>query len=621
MTLKLIVGFVVIIAAVVEAVTPFSALLVAALGLIFAAERFFSDDDMHPYFLVGGFLLLAVSIGLRSRKLLAATGVRRVAETRALMFGGVATSSLVLYGLTTARVTGLLGLEGHTLDAWHVVWSGLWPIAMISGVLPMLLIDRALASHPVVMPASAIVRATEAGLSAAFGIALLFPVNYVASIHGYTWDVSYFKVTAPGESTIALVSGLDEPIEATLFFPPGSDVLQELRGYFDQIESASGGKLAVTITDQAVDPKLAEDLKIRENGWVVFKRGDHSEKFKIGTDMDKAKRELKKLDETVQKNLLKIARGERNAYMLVGHGEASSKEKDEPLRKLNTFKQLLESQNYKVKNLGVMDGSANAVPDDAAIVIIAAPEKAILPEETAAIEAFLQKGGRVLVMVEPAGNHAPELLSWLGLEAGSASVDNKTFHVAQTRGPADYALIATNRFGTHEVTSTLSKFSTQAYVLMPTTDALSEIAGATNGKRTVLLRSPDGSWIDGNGNYEQDPDEKSDTFNLGYAVNGDVANPVDGGNKEWRAVVLGDVSVFSDPVLEAIQGNQQLILDATRWLVGDEDISGKIENEEDVKIEHTKQEDAAWFYGTIFGVPLLVLGFGALFTTIRRRAR
>lgn len=621
MTLKLIVGFIVIIAGVVEAVTPFSALLVAALGLIFAAERFFADDDMHNYFLIGGFILLAVSIGLRSRKLLAATGNRRIAETRALMFGGVATSSLLLYALTTAKVTTALGLTDHALDGWRVVWSGLWPIAMVCGVVPMLLIDRALAAHPIMMPPSAVKRAMEAGLSAALGVALLFPVNYIASIHGYTWDVSYFKVTAPGSSTIALVSGLDEPIEATLFYPPGSDVLQELRGYFEQIESASGGKLAVTVTDQAVDPKLAEDLKIRENGWVVFKRGDQTEKFKIGTDMDKAKRELKKLDETVQKNLLKIARGERNAYLLVGHGEASSKEKDQPLRKLNSFKQLLEGQNYKVKTLGVMDGSANAVPDDAAIVIIAAPEKSILPEEAAAIEAFLARGGRVLVMVEPDGNHVPELLSWMGLEAGSASVANKQYHVAQTRGPADYTLIATNRFGTHEVTSTLSKFSTQAYVLMPTTTTLSEIAGATNGKRTVLLRSPDGSWVDTNGNYEQDPDEKTDTFNLGYAVDGDVANPVEGGNKEWRAVVLGDVSVFSDPVLDAIQGNQQLILDATRWLVGDEDISGNVENEEDVKIEHTKQQDAAWFYGTIFGVPLLVLGIGALFTTVRRRAR
>jgi hypothetical protein len=38
-----------------------------------------------------------------------------------------------------------------------------------------------------------------------------------------------------------------------------------------------------------------------------------------------------------------------------------------------------------------------------------------------------------------------------------------------------------------------------------------------------------------------------------------------------------------------------------------------------VRIEHTKQKDVLWFYGTIFGAPALVLGLG-LYTT-RRKAR
>jgi hypothetical protein len=36
-----------------------------------------------------------------------------------------------------------------------------------------------------------------------------------------------------------------------------------------------------------------------------------------------------------------------------------------------------------------------------------------------------------------------------------------------------------------------------------------------------------------------------------------------------------------------------------------------------VRIEHTKQQDLAWFYSTIFGIPAMVLGVG-LFA--RRRA-
>ena len=59
------------------------------------------------------------------------------------------------------------------------------------------------------------------------------------------------------------------------------------------------------------------------------------------------------------------------------------------------------------------------------------------------------------------------------------------------------------------------------------------------------------------------------------------------------------------------------LVDAMRWLVGEESFSGQVNNEEDVRIEHTKQQDLAWFYSTIFGVPALVLGVGLFF---RRRA-
>jgi gliding motility-associatede transport system auxiliary component len=60
-----------------------------------------------------------------------------------------------------------------------------------------------------------------------------------------------------------------------------------------------------------------------------------------------------------------------------------------------------------------------------------------------------------------------------------------------------------------------------------------------------------------------------------------------------------------------------LFVDAMRWLVGEESYSGQTNSEEDLHIEHTKQQDLAWFYSTIFGVPAVVLGVGLL---IRRRA-
>jgi hypothetical protein len=56
-------------------------------------------------------------------------------------------------------------------------------------------------------------------------------------------------------------------------------------------------------------------------------------------------------------------------------------------------------------------------------------------------------------------------------------------------------------------------------------------------------------------------------------------------------------------------------------LVGTESLTGTTENEEDVKIEHTKGGQATWFYLTVLCVPLLVLGAGAVRIRLRRTGR
>jgi hypothetical protein len=177
----------------------------------------------------------------------------------------------------------------------------------------------------------------------------------------------------------------------------------------------------------------------------------------------------------------------------------------------------------------------------------------------------------------------------------------------------DKANLISQRFGSHPVTATLSKYATKAAVVMPTVVAVSETgAGTVPGpaKYTPLIRSYEDTWEDLNDNLVQDKDEPSKVYVMAMAVQGpDTA--------KYRAVVLGDVSAASDFVLERAQGNQVLVLDAVRWLVGDEDIAGEIASEEDVQIEHTHEQDVVWFYAIIFGIPLSVLALGAV--VVRRR--
>jgi hypothetical protein len=149
------------------------------------------------------------------------------------------------------------------------------------------------------------------------------------------------------------------------------------------------------------------------------------------------------------------------------------------------------------------------------------------------------------------------------------------------------------------------------------------------------VRAPSGTFADKNRNFLQDKDtEKASSFNLAAAV----SKPIVGGvkppaapdpndkkppekkpeTKEMRAFVTSDVDAFSDLVMSNVRGNQVLLLDAVRWLVGEESFTGAETSEEDVHVEQTKQQDLSWFYATIFGAPCLVLAAGVV---VSRRSR
>jgi hypothetical protein len=606
----------------VAGLTGTSLTFAAGLCLVYAGERLFGEETLRWVFSIGGVVVALVAIGVRTSRWARSEGSRRDAQQKALIFSLVALSSVGLYALSLQAAR--FGLLDESAVRFAVVLQTLTPIVAVCGVLPMFMLDQTLSAHPVVLPKGAANRTIGAGLSAALGIAMVFPLNYLANAHSVDKDVAYFRTTRPGESTLSLVRTLSQPVKVSLFFPPGSSVAEELKPYFQEIADASGGKLTWEQVDQAVDPKRSEELKVRENGTVVFQQGEASEKLKLGTDFDKAKKDLKKLDQNVQKNLLKVSRGARVAYLTVGHGEASTKEKDDDFHKLSAFKNYLESQNYKVKNLGANEGLTNAVPDDASVVIIAAPEKPLMAEEEASINAYLQRGGRLLAMTDPERDPLDGVLGKLGLQAGHVPLANAKFYLSTRQGKADRVLLVSNRFGSHDAVKSLATKNTEMFVGFSTVAKITEVPGGM-GKATVLIRAPEGTWEDADGDREQGAAEKSESYNLGYAVSGDAPNaPKDATAKDakagqFRAIVVGDVSLLSDPIVMGSAGNQQFALDALRWLIGDDDISGDVKNEEDVKIEHTKEQDVLWFYATLGGVPLMVLIAGFIVNAGRNR--
>ena len=186
-----------------------------------------------------------------------------------------------------------------------------------------------------------------------------------------------------------------------------------------------------------------------------------------------------------------------------------------------------------------------------------------------------------------------------------------------TGGPADNYIIATNKYGSHPAVKTLSRNSQVAHMVFPNAVAV-EKAADTQNKVTTLVRTLPNTWADDDGNYVASEKETKKVYDVADAVTKDVGEG--DAKKEARSIVVGNVGFLSDDPLQALQANAVFAMDGLKWLNHDEDIAGEVESEEDVKVQHTRDEDWMWFLTAIVAVPAVVLGAGVLFIRLRRRS-
>lgn len=635
---------------------PSMLLYLGGMLVMFVAQRLFVDHSLQTPLTIVAAVALAASAALGVRALRAAKddGLR-FAHRVTLIFLLVGVASLVMYAATTDSVVRSMTLAEDAEKRWLGVWRSLWPLLWLLGTIPMLVVGYACESSPVMMPRRRVRDLTIHGLVAAIGIALIFPVNYIASQEKERWDLAYFKTPTPGTATVAVAQSLESEVNVRIFMPPSSEVAGELVNYFALLE---GPNLTVEVIDQAAEPRLAKALAVRDNGVIAFTVGEVdldptpapppaegeeappekpkpiTRTHRINPEFDKAKRELKKIDGEVQKILIELGHGERVAYFTTGHGELDWKSKGVLDRQSKGFRDTLKLNGFSVKPLGIRQGLAEAVPDDADLVIIAGAQYPFQPLEVQAVRAYLESGGSLLVALEPVSTRPPQIQALgdplldmveevMGLKLEPGVLADERNHLPLFNNAQDRLLIATDGFSSHASNRTLA--SEKAALFTPISGHLTETEQHDSGI-AITVRSLATTWadLDGDAEYDAEEGESKTTRNLAAAVTGGV------GATGWRAVVTADASMFSDWSLGnekvpagtmrgvGYRGNQLFARDVSNWLVGAEALSGTTENEEDVKIEHTKDNQVWWFYLTVLGVPLGVFLLGALRVRLRR---
>ncbi|CAM4324944.1 ABC transporter [Corallococcus sp. ZKHCc1 1396] len=594
---------------------------VSGLVAVFLAERVLGVGSGRVALAALGTAVAVGATGWRGVRMLAAPPARRPAERWVLALYGVGLAALVLYFLQGDVGTALFGAPlSRSAPRLAGVLAVLFPALLVCSLLPLALVEAALmamARAPV--PETGRVRsALFSGLGMAFVGVFAFAATYVATKADATWDLSYFRTARPGEATRKLVLGLNEPLQVTLFFPPANEVGEAVRQYFRDLEPQSP-LLGVEALDQAVEPARGKALGVSNNGSVVLSRGDRKEVLTLGMDLERARGQLQRLDAEVQRRMLSVAKPRRIVYLTGGHGERADTRPvpGEAARpSVSQFKELLRSQNVDVRTLTVAEGLGTEVPRDAAMVVVLGPTGELRPEEVTALHEYWAQGGRLWIGLEPDGAGLESLLKPLGLRSLRVPLANDRVYFRTARQVSDRGNLGTASFSSHPSVTSLSALGSQAAVAFPGAVALELVSPPVAGvKLDTSVRAHAETFADLNGDFEPQAGEVTRAWPLVVAVERPAAGE---GKPAPRAVVLADADALGDGILGNV-GNAYLAVDTLRWLSGEEALSGVTTSEEDVPLQHTRAQDVAWFYATVFLAPVVVLAVG--FFVTRRRGR
>ena len=224
---------------------------------------------------------------------------------------------------------------------------------------------------------------TLTGVSVLVVLGILVAINYIGARQNKRWDLTANQQFSLSDQTRNVLSKLDAPLQITVFAEETD--FGRYRERLNEYEYASK-KVSTEYVDPDKKPALASaepDPAVRDDpvrlqgphrAGDVGGRAGHHERHHQGR-----------------------AGADEEGLLHQGHGE-----KDTASAERDGYKAIADSlgrENYSVEN--VVLAQTGAVPDDAAVVIVAGPKIDFLPGEIDALKKYLDKSGKLLLEIDP----------------------------------------------------------------------------------------------------------------------------------------------------------------------------------------------------------------------------
>jgi len=429
-------------------------------------------------------------------------------------------------------------------------------------------------------------------------LAILSVINYITSNHKLRYDATEADRFSLSDQTVKVLKSLDRDVKAYAFF---QGVDRRLDDMFVNCTFYSD-HFSYEFVDPDKKPELAKAYGVDRYNTVIMTCGDRDEKVEEISEQG------------ITNMIMKVSRDQQKViYFLEGHGERDLS--DTEREGYSAVKEKIENENYVVKLLAL--AREDSIPSDCSALVIASPKAPLFDRELELIEAYLQRGGGVLMLLDPPPYEGMKgfLESW-GIKVGDNLVIDAS-GVGRLFGAGPTIPLVSN-YESHTITKGF-----RVMTFFPYARSVSKSDNVPPGVKVNNLCSTSGSsWAESDvggvkyefneGNDVRGPISIAAVATKGVTVKAVVdAEEVEKENKA-RLVVYGDADFASNSYLNA-SGNADLFLNSVNWLLEEEDlISIRPREPEDRRLTLTAAQAKRIFYFVVGFMPLAVICVGLI---------
>jgi ABC-type uncharacterized transport system involved in gliding motility auxiliary subunit len=461
---------------------------------------------------------------------------------------------------------------------------------------------------------------TGAAVMALLALGIVVAANAISVRHNARWDLTENKRNSVSPQTIQVLRTLKSKVGAIAFYRSDTPGKKNAEDLLAQYATYSGGKFEWRLEDTDKAPALARQYGVESYGTVVLEGGPPGQL--------RTEKVLDADEEKLTNGIVKVTRaGKRVVYVVKGHGEREIGSTDRG--GFSQAKEQMEKANYEVKELFLARDPK--IPDDAGIVIVPGPKTDLFPQELAAIDAYIARGGKVFFMTVPfqAGATA-KYLSKYGITVDDDVVIELN-PIGQVFGVGPLVPVV-GQYDPHPITKDMGGVMT----LFPLTRSVEPAKALPKGvQASPLAQTSRQSWGETDKNVFQtgkatpDPNEKTGPLAVAVVATVDAQSDVkpepaaEAPKKPAKAriVVVGTADFASNQFLGA-QGNRDFFLNVVSWLAEEEDlISIRAKDPKQNPVVLTSAQSKLVWMLPLLGLPGLVLICGIVVIAQRRRAR